>query len=122
MIIKYAGWNIMFIINFFLNEFFWILILIIYILLIFFLAIMEKALSSWFNSPAEYRSLYLSYIFYLRRRLNNTDAETKLKRIEDIRSMLEQSQKFLLESMNFNFLFFFFSLCLNILFVLYVNI
>lgn len=66
----------------------------------FVLAIMEKALSSWFSSPAEYRSLYLSYIFYLRRRLNNTDAETKLKRIEDIRSMLEQGQKFLLESMN----------------------
>ncbi|CAH1722535.1 squamous cell carcinoma antigen recognized by T-cells 3-like [Aphis gossypii] len=65
-------------------------------------AIMEKALSSWFNSPAEYRSLYLAYIFYLRRRLNNTDAETKLKRIEDIRSMLEQSQKFLLESYGYS--------------------
>lgn len=60
---------------------------------------MEKALSSWFSSPAEYRSLYLSYIFYLRRRLYNVDAETKLKRIQDIRSMLEQGQKFLLESM-----------------------
>lgn len=77
---------------------------------------MEKALSSWFNSPAEYRSLYLSYIFYLRRRLNNTDAETKLKRIEDIRSMLEQSQKFLLESMNINFFFLIFSLYLNSLY------
>ncbi|XP_001946245.2 squamous cell carcinoma antigen recognized by T-cells 3 isoform X2 [Acyrthosiphon pisum] len=65
-------------------------------------AIMEKALSSWFSSPAEYRSLYLSYIFYLRRRLNNTDAETKLKRIEDIRSMLEQGQKFLLESYGYS--------------------
>lgn len=55
---------------------------------------------SWFSSPAEYRSLYLSYVFYLRRRLyNDIDAETKLKRIQDIRSMLEQGQKFLLESM-----------------------
>lgn len=59
---------------------------------------MEKALSSWFGSPTEYRSLYLSYIFYLRRRLYNIDAETKLKRIQDIRSMLEQGQKFLLDS------------------------
>lgn len=67
----------------------------------FVLAIMEKALSSWFSSPEEYRSLYLSYIFYLRRRLNNTDAETKLTRINDIRSMLEQGHKFLLESMYF---------------------
>jgi len=62
---------------------------------------MEKALSSWFSSPAEYRSLYLSFVFYLRRRLNNADidAETKLKQIQDIRSMLEQGQKFLIESM-----------------------
>lgn len=64
---------------------------------------MEKALSSWFSSPAEYRSLYLSYIFYLRRRLSNTDAETKLKRIEDIRLMFEQGQKFLMEGMNIYF-------------------
>ncbi|XP_025423964.1 squamous cell carcinoma antigen recognized by T-cells 3-like [Sipha flava] len=60
--------------------------------------IMEKAISSWFSSSAEYRSLYLSYIFYLRRRLNNENAETKLKQIQDIRLMLEQAQKFLLES------------------------
>lgn len=64
---------------------------------------MEKALSSWFSSPTEYRSLYLSYIYYLRRRLNNNiDVETKLKRIQDIRSMLEQGQKFLFESMYCN--------------------
>lgn len=60
---------------------------------------MEKALCSWFSSPIDYRSLYLSFVFYLRRLLNNTDAETKLKRIHDIRSMLEQGQKFLIESM-----------------------
>lgn len=67
----------------------------------FTIGIMEKALSSWFSSSAEYRSLYLSYIFYLRRRLNDIDidAETKLKRIEEIRSMLEQGQKFLYYSM-----------------------
>lgn len=59
---------------------------------------MEKALCSWFSSAAEYRSLYLSYVFYLRRRLNNTDAETKLKRIQDVRTMLEQAQTFLLGS------------------------
>lgn len=65
----------------------------------FTLAIMEKALSSWFSSSAEYRSLYLTYVYYLRRRLNNTDAETKVKRIQDIRVMLENAQKTLLESM-----------------------
>lgn len=64
---------------------------------------MEKALCSWFSSPAEYRSLYLSYIFYLRRRLNNTDAETKLKRIQDVRTMLEQAQTFLLGSITLFF-------------------
>jgi len=62
---------------------------------------MEKAISSWFGSPVEYRSIYLSFAYYLRRRLNNTDidAETKLKRIQDIRSVLEQSRKFLIQSM-----------------------
>lgn len=60
---------------------------------------MEKALCSWFSSPTEYRSLYLSFVFYLRRLLNNTDAETKLKRIHDIRTMLEQGQKFLIGSL-----------------------
>lgn len=60
---------------------------------------MENALCSWFSSPTEYRSLYLSYVFYLRRLLNNADAETKLKQIQAIRSMLEQGQKFLIESM-----------------------
>lgn len=61
---------------------------------------MEKALSSWFSSPKEYCSLYLSYISYLRRRLNNDiDADTKLKRIEEIRLMLGQSQKFIFDSM-----------------------
>lgn len=62
---------------------------------------MELALCSWFSTPEEYRSLYLSFVFYLRRRLNNTDtdAETKLKQIQVIRSMLEQGQNFLIESM-----------------------
>lgn len=69
----------------------------------FVLAIMEKAISSWFSSSAEYRSLYLSYIFYLRRRLNNENADTKLKQIQDIRSMLEQAQQFLLESMYYSY-------------------
>jgi hypothetical protein len=69
----------------------------------FVLEIMEKAISSWFSSSAEYRSLYLSYIFYLRRRLNNENAETKLKQIQDIRLMLEQAQKFLLESMYYSY-------------------
>lgn len=65
---------------------------------------MEKALGSWFSSSEDYRSLYLSYIFYLRRRLNKVDidAETKLKQIEEIRLMLEQSQKFLVDSMYTN--------------------
>lgn len=69
----------------------------------FVLGIMEKAISSWFSSSAEYRSLYLSYIFYLRRRLNNENADTKLKQIQDIRTMLEQAQKFLLESMYYRY-------------------
>lgn len=59
---------------------------------------MEKALCSWFSSPADYCTLYLTYIYYLRRRLNNTDSETKLKRIQDIRTMLENAQKYLFES------------------------
>lgn len=64
---------------------------------------MEKASSSWFSSPTDYRSLYLSYIYYLRRRLHNSiDVETKLKRIQDVRSMLEQGQTYLFKSMYYN--------------------
>lgn len=63
------------------------------------LAIMEKALSSWFTEAGDYRSLYFAYIFYLRRQLINADAETKLKRIENIRTMLRQSQEFLYRSL-----------------------
>lgn len=66
----------------------------------FILAIMEKALNSWFSTPAEYRSLYFTYIFYLRRLLSNADAETKLMLIENIRAMLEQCRKFLFDSMH----------------------
>lgn len=66
--------------------------------------IMEKALNSWFSSSDDYRSLYLSYIFYLRRRLDEVeiDAETKVKRIEEIRSMLEKGQTSLYYSMCLN--------------------
>ncbi|XP_050434403.1 squamous cell carcinoma antigen recognized by T-cells 3 [Adelges cooleyi] len=60
-------------------------------------AIMEKALCSWFSSAADYRSLYLTYIYYLRRRLNCTDPETKVKRIQDVRLMLEHAQKYLIQ-------------------------
>lgn len=65
---------------------------------------MQKALGSYFNDPSEYRSLYLHYVFYLRRRLNKVDidAETKLKQIEEIRLILEQSQKFLIDGMYAN--------------------
>ncbi|XP_050527291.1 squamous cell carcinoma antigen recognized by T-cells 3-like [Daktulosphaira vitifoliae] len=64
-------------------------------------AIMEKALCSWFSSAADYRSLYLTYIYYLRRRLNDTDSETKGKRIQDVRSMLENAQKYLIDGYGF---------------------
>lgn len=64
---------------------------------------MEKASSSWFSSPTDYRSLYLSYIYYLRRRVSNSvDIETKLKQIQDVRSMLEQGQNYLFKSIYYN--------------------
>lgn len=65
---------------------------------------MQKAVGTWFNYSADYRNLYLYYIFYLRRRLNKVDidAETKLSQIEEIRSIFEQSQTFLIHSMYIN--------------------
>ncbi|XP_050544805.1 squamous cell carcinoma antigen recognized by T-cells 3-like isoform X2 [Daktulosphaira vitifoliae] len=57
--------------------------------------IMENALCSRFSSAADYRSLYFNYIYYLRRKINNADPESRVKQIQNIRSFLEYAQTYL---------------------------